>query len=162
MAAGGDGYTMFASYPIKAEYNTLMDTLLAYVEKLGTVPGTFETRMKVVAEAPVVEEVTVVVPTVEEAPTKTAVVIEGKEVALRAYLQDKGFKVSFDDANKVVTAQKDTTVLTFTLNSKEYDAKDSMSTVGGELSAPLTVKENVTYINSGEVEAILAKFTPAA
>ncbi|MEG0952249.1 MAG: 5'-nucleotidase C-terminal domain-containing protein, partial [Niameybacter sp.] len=33
MAAGGDGYTMFEAYPIKAEYNTLMDTLLAFVEK---------------------------------------------------------------------------------------------------------------------------------
>lgn len=56
MAAGGDGYDMFKAYPIKAEYNTLMDTLLDYVEKLGTVEGKFETRMTVVTEAPSEEE----------------------------------------------------------------------------------------------------------
>ena len=56
MAAGGDGYDMFKAYPIKAEYNTLMDTLLGYVEKLGTVEGKFETRMTVLTEAPAEEE----------------------------------------------------------------------------------------------------------
>lgn len=154
MAAGGDGYTMFASYPIKAEYNTLMDTLLAYVEKLGTVPGTFETRMKVVAEAPVVEK--------EETAIETPVVVGGTEVALRAYLQDKGYKVSFDEINKVVTATKGESILTFTVNSKVYDVKDSKSAVAGELSAPLAVKNNVTYINEVEVETILTKLAPAA
>lgn len=52
MAAGGADYTMFTGYPIKAEYNTLMDTLLEYVEKLGTVEGKFEPRITVVTEAP--------------------------------------------------------------------------------------------------------------
>ena len=56
MAAGGDGYTMFVDYPVVAEYNTLMDTLLEYVESLGVVEGTFEARMKVITEAPEVEE----------------------------------------------------------------------------------------------------------
>lgn len=154
MAAGGDGYTMFASYPIKAEYNTLMDTLLAYVEKLGTVPGTFETRMKVVAKAPVADK--------EETAIETPVVVGGTKVALRAYLQDKGYKVSFDDINKVVTATKGESILTFTVNSKVYDVKDSKSAVAGELGAPLAVENNVTYINQVEVETILTKLAPAA
>lgn len=154
MAAGGDGYTMFESYPIKAEYNTLMDTLLAYVEKLGTVEGTFVPRMTVVTEAPVEE----VIPSTEI----TQPTVESKVVALRAYLQDKGFKVTFDDVEKVVTAEKADTVLTFKSNSKAYTAKDADSNESGELSAALVVKENVTYINATEVEAILAKLTPAA
>ena len=154
MAAGGDGYTMFESYPIKAEYNTLMDTLLAYVEKLGTVEGTFVPRMTVVTEAPVEE----VIPSTEI----TQPTVESKVVALRAYLQDKGFKVTFDDVEKVVTAEKADTVLTFKSNSKAYTAKDADSNESGELSAALVVKENVTYINPTEVEAILAKLTPAA
>ncbi|MDA3730793.1 5'-nucleotidase C-terminal domain-containing protein [Niameybacter massiliensis] len=154
MAAGGDGYTMFESYPIKAEYNTLMDTLLAYVEKLGTVEGTFVPRMTVVTEAPAEE----VIPSTEI----TQPTVESKVVALRAYLQDKGFKVTFDDVEKVVTAEKADTVLTFKSNSKAYTAKDADSNESGELSAALVVKENVTYINATEVEAILAKLTPAA
>lgn len=154
MAAGGDGYTMFESYPIKAEYNTLMDTLLAYVEKLGTVEGTFVPRMTVVTEAPAEE----VIPSTEI----TQPTVESKVVALRAYLQDKGFKVTFDDVEKVVTAEKADTVLTFKSNSKAYTAKDADSNESGELSAALVVKENVTYINPTEVEAILAKLTPAA
>ena len=54
MAAGGDDYTMFKDYPIKAEYNTLMDTLVDYVKAQGTVEGKLEVRMTVVGE--VVEE----------------------------------------------------------------------------------------------------------
>ncbi|MGL5440221.1 MAG: bifunctional metallophosphatase/5'-nucleotidase [Filifactoraceae bacterium] len=45
MAAGGDGYNMLKSYPIKAEYNTLMDTLLDYIKEVGIVEGKFETRI---------------------------------------------------------------------------------------------------------------------
>ncbi|MGL4736326.1 MAG: bifunctional metallophosphatase/5'-nucleotidase, partial [Cellulosilyticaceae bacterium] len=48
MAVGGDGYTMFKGYPIKEEYNTLMDTLLAYVAKIGEVKGTLVPRMAVI------------------------------------------------------------------------------------------------------------------
>ncbi|MEG0388499.1 MAG: 5'-nucleotidase C-terminal domain-containing protein [Niameybacter sp.] len=161
MAAGGDGYTMFEAYPIKAEYNTLMDTLLAFVEKLGTVEGKFEARMNVVAEASAGEVIpaTPVVPGVEVPAEK---IETEKEVALRAYLQNKGFKVTFDDVNKIVTAQKEATVLTFTSNSKAYTAKDADSNETGELSIALAVKENVTYINPAEVDAILAKLAPAA
>lgn len=50
MAAGGDDYTMFKDYPIKAEYNTLMDTLVDYVKAQGTVEGKLEVRMTVVGE----------------------------------------------------------------------------------------------------------------
>lgn len=168
MAAGGDGYTMFASYPIKAEYNTLMDTLLAYVEKLGTVEGKFETRMNIVAEAPAGESIpwAELVPAEEvkeeETHTETPIAVVTGEVALRAYLQDKGFKVSFNDVNKVVTAEKGTIILTFTLNSEKYDAKDGTTHLVGQLSDPLVVKENVTYIDAGEVETILVNLVPAA
>lgn len=149
MAAGGDGYTMFADYPIQAEYNTLMDTLLAYVEKLGTVPGTFETRMQVVTEAPEVVEVPEVPEATEEAP-------------LRTYLQNKGFKVDYDNESKEITATKGDLVLTFKINNTAYGAKDNKLAVTGELSRALAVKDNVTYINAQEVETILNKLTPAA
>ena len=50
IAAGGDDYTMFAEYPILAEYNTAMDTLADYIKALGTVTGEFEERIKEVSE----------------------------------------------------------------------------------------------------------------
>ena len=76
MAAGGDGYDMFTAYPIKAEYNTLMDTLLDYVEKLGTVEGKFETRMTVVTEAPSVEDIpsSEGMPSEEQLPAQSVVI----------------------------------------------------------------------------------------
>ncbi|MEG0950512.1 MAG: hypothetical protein RSE96_01135, partial [Niameybacter sp.] len=133
----------------------------AFVEKLGTVEGKFEARMNVVAEASAGEVIpaTPVVPGVEVPAEK---IETEKEVALRAYLHNKGFKVTFDDVNKIVTAQKEATVLTFTSNSKAYTAKDADSNETGELSIALAVKENVTYINPAEVDAILAKLAPAA
>lgn len=45
MAAGGDGYEMFKAYPIKAEYNTLMDTLLGYIKAKETVNTKLEERI---------------------------------------------------------------------------------------------------------------------
>lgn len=53
MSAGGDGYEMFKAYPVVKEYNTLMDTLLVYIEKTGEVKGKLETRitLKPVKEA---------------------------------------------------------------------------------------------------------------
>ncbi len=82
MAAGGDGYDMFAAYPIKAEYNTLMDTLLDYVEGLGTVEGKFETRMSVVTEAPAKEETSAEeeVSTEEKVPTNEVVISIMKKI----------------------------------------------------------------------------------
>lgn len=82
MAVGGDGYSMFAAYPIKAEYNTLMDTLLAYVQKLGVVEGKFEPRMTVVEKAPVEEKPEVVQETVIISLMKNSVSKGGQEVEL--------------------------------------------------------------------------------
>lgn len=77
MAAGGDGYEMFKAYPIKAEYNTLMDTLLDYVEKLGVVKGEFEPRMTVVKESASKQ---VVISMMKKVVTK-----EGQEVTISLF-----------------------------------------------------------------------------
>lgn len=77
MAAGGDGYDMFKAYPIKAEYNTLMDTLLDYVEKLGVVKGEFEPRMTVVKES---ASKAVVISMMKKVVTK-----EGQEVTISLF-----------------------------------------------------------------------------
>lgn len=138
-AAGGDDYTMLASYPIKAEYNTLMDTLLAYVEKLGTVTGEFSPRMTVVTEAPAASEV------VEEA---------NKVVALRSYLQEQNFDVKY--ANKQIVATKADVTITFTVGQAGYTAKDADSSLTGKLSTALILKDNKTYVNSADVAKILA------
>lgn len=142
VAAGGDDYTMLAKYPIKAEYNTLMDTLLAYVEKLGTVEGKFSPRMTVVTEAPASE--TVVVDKVET----------GKEVALRNYLQQQEFEVKY--ANKQIVATKADMTITFTVGQTGFTAKDAKNSVNGKLSTAVTLKDNKAYVNTADVAKILA------
>ena len=142
VAAGGDGYTMLAKYPIKAEYNTLMDTLLAYVEKLGTVEGKFSPRMTVVTEAPASE--TVVVDKVET----------GKEVALRNYLQQQEFEVKY--ANKQIVATKADMTITFTVGQTGFTAKDAKNSVNGKLSTAVILKDNKAYVNTADVAKILA------
>lgn len=140
MAAGGDGYVMFTQYPIKAEYNTLMDTLLAYVEKLGTVPGTFEPRMTVITQAPKGE----------------------REVALRTYLQAQGYEVTYNETTKEITAVKEDQVIGLMVNSKTYTLTNPQTTKTGELSEPLALKEHTTYINELEIETLTNIYTPAA
>lgn len=135
-AAGGDGYTMLAKYPIKAEYNTLMDTLLAYVEKLGTLTGEFSPRMTVVTEAPASEKVET-----------------GKVVALRSYLQDQKFEVKY--SNKQIIATKADVTITFTVGQADYTAKDANSSLNGKLSTAITLKDNKTYVNTADVAKIL-------
>lgn len=142
VAAGGDDYTMLAKYPIKAEYNTLMDTLLAYVEKLGTVEGKFSPRMTVVTEAPASE--TVVVDKVET----------GKEVALRNYLQQQEFEVKY--ANKQIVATKADMTITFTVGQTGFTAKDAKNSVNGKLSTAVILKDNKAYVNTADVAKILA------
>lgn len=83
LAVGGDGYEMLKAYPIQAEYNTLMDTLLDYIEKLGTVEGSFEPRMKVITEAPVSNEV--VISILEKSITKGG---ESLQVGLFPYIEE--------------------------------------------------------------------------
>lgn len=142
MAAGGDDYTMFKAYPIKAEYNTLMDTLLAYVEKIGTVTGEFSPRMTVVTEAPA------------EVVTEEKVEVTNKVVALRSYLQGQNFEVKYD--NKQIVATKADVTITFTVGQAEYTAKDADSSLTGKLSTALELRNNATYINSADVAKILA------
>ncbi|WP_172674863.1 bifunctional metallophosphatase/5'-nucleotidase [Cellulosilyticum ruminicola] len=140
IAAGGDGYIMLAQYPIKAEYNTLMDTLLDYVEKSGVVEGKFEPRMTVVTEAPVSEAV-------EKVET-------GKMVALRSYLQEQKFEVKY--ANKQIIATKENITITFTIGQAGFTVKDANSSLNGKLSTGLKLKNNTTYVNTADVAKILA------
>lgn len=136
VAAGGDDYTMFANYPIKAEYNTLMDTLLAYVEKLGVVEGELVPTITFATEAPVVEE-------------------EANElVALRTYLQKEAFKVDYS-AKQIVATKGDIT-LTFKVGESAYTATDLDSNLTGNLTETLALKNNVTYVNSADLMKILA------
>lgn len=100
MAAGGDGYTMFKQYPIKAEYNTLMDTLLDYVKKQGTVDGKLETRITFDKEAGAMEM-----------------------VGLRDFAVAKGYKVVYDGKTKMVTMTKDDATI-------ELNVKDNSFMVG--------------------------------
>lgn len=130
MAVGGDGYEMFKAYPIKREYNTLMDTLLAYVEKVGTVKGEFETRMTVI-KAPV-------------------------QVGLRAYVEEQAFEVGYDHGKKQVTLTKEDVVIVLTIGEKAYQAKDKDSDVKAELANPVELKEDgMTYLYDMEFDAIL-------
>lgn len=76
MAVGGDGYTMFKAYPIKEEYNTLMDTLLGYIAKIGEVKGTFNPRMTVI-----------------------------NTVGVRNYAEANGFKVVYDKGQITLTKE---------------------------------------------------------
>ncbi|MDO5062732.1 MAG: 5'-nucleotidase C-terminal domain-containing protein [Peptostreptococcaceae bacterium] len=80
MAAGGDGYTMFKPYPSKAEYNTLMDTLLDYVKKVGTVDGKLETRITFDKESG-----------------------GDEKVGIREFAEAKGYKVKYDGKTKMIT-----------------------------------------------------------
>ncbi len=101
MAAGGDGYNMLKSYPIKAEYNTLMDTLLDYVKKLGTVDGKMETRITFDNSA------------VETKPAATA-----DAAAIREYAVAKGYKVDYDaKARTIVLTGANTITIDLKANS---------------------------------------------
>ena len=140
MAVGGDGYNMFTAYPIKAEYNTLMDTLLSYVEKLGTVEGIFEVRMNVITEAQA----------------------EKTSVELRAYLEEQGFKVSYESATKVIKAEKESAVLTFKVNDATYTVTNKEVKIEGRFNEPLSLENNVTVIPVNEVKEAIASLKPAA
>ncbi len=48
MAAGGDGYTMFADNKVKGEYAALDEILIAYIQKIGAVNMATDGRVKVV------------------------------------------------------------------------------------------------------------------
>ena len=143
MAAGGDDYTMFTNYPVKAEYNTLMDTLLAYVEKLGVIEGECIPAITVVTQTPAQEE--------------TAKPETNKVVGLRAYLEGETFEVKY--TAKAIVATKGDITLTFTVGQTAYTATDADSNLQGNLSTALSLKDNVTYINTSDLTKILAELT---
>lgn len=97
MAAGGDGYDMLKAYPIKAEYNTLMDTLLSYVQKKGTVDGKMEKRITFDTEG-------------------------GADflVGIREYAVYKGYKVGFDAKTKTIVLESKDKTITVDVKANSY------------------------------------------
>ncbi len=71
MAAGGDGYTMFADNKVKGEYPALDEILAAYIAKAGSVSPATDGRVKVIEAAVPKAEVKpapVAVPTMPSVP----------------------------------------------------------------------------------------------
>lgn len=132
MAAGGDGYDMLKAYPIKAEYNTLMDTLLDYVKAQGIVEGKFETRMSVNNEEP------------KDVP------VTADYVSLRDYASSKGFKVDFDAKTKVVSLEKGDIKVSLDTKAKTYSGSTK-----GQLSF-LTLDKGHYKMASSELNKMLA------
>lgn len=145
VASGGDGYTMFNSHPIVAEYNTLMDALMDYIKEIGTVTDTFVPTMTVVTEAPE----TVETPVEEETTVNTA-------VKLRQALEAKGFKVTFDNGTKTIVATDAKGTLTFGVNRVACT-----TSTGAEiaLASAVELKENTSYIMSQDLERVLENYT---
>lgn len=107
MAAGGDGYDMLKKYPIKAEYNTLMDTLLDYVKKLGTVEGKLETRITFDKEAGANEK-----------------------VSIREFAVAKGYKVDYDAKTKMITLTKGDLIVKIDVKENIYVIGESRGNIG--------------------------------
>lgn len=105
MAAGGDGYNMLKSYPIKAEYNTLMDTLLDYVQKRGTVEGKLEKRITFDTESG-----------------------SDELVGIRAFAVAKGYKVGFDAKTKVITLTSGDKTITIDVKANSYTVGETKGT----------------------------------
>lgn len=141
MAAGGDGYEMFKTYPVKAEYNTLMDILLDYIAELGTVEGEVETRMVITDELNGVKEE----------------VLEANVVGIRAYAEEKGFKALYVADTKEIVLKKDG--LKVVLNIGQTNYKLTLEQEGvvleGNLEAEVELIGNKAYFNSIEFEALL-------
>lgn len=134
MATGGDGYTMFKAYPIKKEFNTLMDTLLDAVKSQGTVAGKLETRISVVNDA-----------------------------ALRTFAEGQGFEVEFDGKTREITMTKEDVVIEMKIGSLEYKAVDADSKIEASLKVAPTIKNGKTVISGVEFNKIVAELAkPAA
>ena len=149
MAVGGDDYTMFSDYPVAAEYNTLMDTLMDYIEAVGVVAGEFETRMTVVTEAPVVDVVVPVAPT--EAP-----------VPLRAYAEALGFEVGYTHATKEVTLQAQGIVIVLTIGDNVYEIQTGNTAIKGAFRNAIELIDGVSYFYLSDLESIIELFGDAA
>ncbi|MEG1133981.1 MAG: 5'-nucleotidase C-terminal domain-containing protein [Cellulosilyticaceae bacterium] len=139
MAAGGDGYTMFKEYPIKAEYNTLMDVLLGYIKELGVIDIQKETRMTITNESNGVKEEVAV----------------AKVVKLRDYAEQKAFKVVYDAKTKEITMTKENLVIVTKVGSANYTMINNGVTTTGTFVTPLELKEEATYFDGAELEALI-------
>ena len=136
MAVGGDGYDMLKSYPIKAEYNTLMDTLLDYVAAQGTVEGKFSPRMTINEK-----EVTL--------PNEDIMTMDN--VGLRQFAEGKGYKVEFDNKAKKVEMTKGDVQIILDIKARTFTG----TSVGGVASYP--VLENGHYfMASSDLNRMLA------
>lgn len=149
VASGGDGYTMFNNHPVIAEYNTLMDTLMDYIKELGVVEGTFVPTMTIVTEAPEVSEVQ------EEKP-----VVENSILKLRSTLEDKGFKVTFDNTKKMITATNEKVTLQFAIGSTTCTVTTAQGTEKEvELNEAIQLNVNTSYIMSQDFDSVMAAYT---
>lgn len=139
MAAGGDGYTMFENYPIKAEYNTLMDVLLSYIKEIGVIDQAVETRMTVTTESNGVKEL---------APVSNV-------VKLRDYAEQKAYKVVYDATTKQVTITKGDLVIVAQVGAANYTATNGTVKAEGTFVTPLELKDETTYFDATEFEALI-------
>lgn len=132
-AAGGDGYVMFKDYPIKNEYNTLMDTLLDYIAKQGTVKGELIPAIKVI-----------------EGPVK-----------VRDFAKQNKYEVSFDNKAQTISLSKDTTVITFKNGASEFTVSNGAKSTKASFKAPLEFKGNTNYLTKEQAN-LLVSTVPAA
>ncbi|MHC1747881.1 MAG: bifunctional UDP-sugar hydrolase/5'-nucleotidase [Cellulosilyticaceae bacterium] len=132
-AAGGDGYVMFKDYPVKHEYNTLMDTLLAYVEKQETLKGEF---------------------------TQTIKVIEGP-IKVRDFAKKNGYAVGFDEKTHMVTLTKEAMVIQFKTGGTEFVVSNGTKDVKGNFKESVKIKNNTNYFDKNQAD-LLVKTVPAA
>ena len=138
MAAGGDGYDMFKAYPIKAEYNTLMDTLLDYVEKLGTVEGTFKPRMTVVTEAPS-----------EEVPSNSVVISIMKKVVSKNGQDVTVSLFPYIEQGRVIARLRDMSAL---LDIElEWDNESKTASIKGQ-DIKFKVNQDYAMVNGKKVD----------
>lgn len=158
MAAGGDGYEMFKAYPIKAEYNTLMDTLLDYVEKLGTVEGQFEPRMTVVKEATSNE---VIISIMKKTVTK-----EGQEISVSflPYIEQGRVMAGLRDMSEILGVELAWDHASKTASIKDEDitfkVDEDVALVAGEkvaLGAKIKLEEGNVVLPVGQIARILHK-----
>lgn len=139
MAAGGDGYEMFKPYPVAKEYNTLMDTLLAYIAQEGEVNGEFETRMNV-----------------------------NNIGELRYFAEARGFKVVFDAKTKAVNLMKTDaetgagSKIQLKVNEKAYTAVDSDSNIASEFMYVPAIKAGKTWVDIKELNNVIEALNKAA
>lgn len=133
MAAGGDGYDMLKPYSIDKEYNTLMDTLLGYIEKTGEIEGDMETRINL-----------------------------NNEGEFRMFAEAQGFKVVFDAATKEIRLTKEASVLDFKAGQMAYKAVDADSNIASELKYVPTIRDGRTYVDVSEINSIINELNKAA